>query len=214
MALHCLRAQTWADEGICRVVFVTSAGSFLDTVAGEQTRSPHCYRHRVTSHHCALNPCVIHTVWVPLAVADRGFTRAEFVHIRGMTKEEAVDFLCARSHCTLPRRGFRLPVAPWRSRPKRLRLTVGDLPRHRRKQRGLWRDDRAAVLDKLADLAGDRFGSLVTCARKAASLGADEVAGARGDACAEQPPPSAVTRVALVALRCLGRCRVVEEGSL
>ena len=34
-APHCLRVQTWADKGVCRVVFITSAGSFLDSVAGE-----------------------------------------------------------------------------------------------------------------------------------------------------------------------------------
>lgn len=49
-ALHCLSVQTWADENICRVVFVTSADSFLDTVAGEQNHNPRrYYRRRLNS---------------------------------------------------------------------------------------------------------------------------------------------------------------------
>jgi hypothetical protein len=45
-APHCLRVQTWADKGVCRVVFITSAGTFLDTVAGEQTYNPRRYYRR------------------------------------------------------------------------------------------------------------------------------------------------------------------------
>jgi hypothetical protein len=60
-----------------------------------------------------------------------------------------------------------------------LRFLAGPPLLCRKQRKGLWRDDRAAVLDRVAELAGDRFSWLMTCAEEAASLGADEVAGDR-----------------------------------
>lgn len=45
-------------------------------------------------------------------------------------------------------------------------------------------DDRAAVLERVAELVGDRFGWLTEIGTGVASLGADEVLGDKGIACA------------------------------
>jgi hypothetical protein len=64
-----------------------------------------------------------------------------------------------------------------------------------RKQKELWMDDRAAMLERVAELAGDRFSWLTRLGQGVVSLGTDDVMGDHGIACAGAAPH--VTPVAL-----------------
>ena len=46
-----LDVQDWADEGIIRVVFVTSPGNFISTIEGEQCMF---YREYLNGCHCLI----------------------------------------------------------------------------------------------------------------------------------------------------------------
>jgi len=92
-------AKTWADNDDIRVVFITSAGRFVDVVEA----------------------------------TDKN-TRGKLVYVNGMDPGEAVQLL---------------------------------------KAKGLWMDDRSASLQRVADLAGDRFSWLLDLGDKVAKANSD-----------------------------------------
>lgn len=104
-------AQEWADEGIIRVVFVTSPGKFIATIQGERPSDvaglmwsacasyAFCHNRLVS---CGLNNA-------PNATDIRRTSRAEFITMKGMDESEAMKYLCAslntRSRKAPPRCG-------------------------------------------------------------------------------------------------------------
>lgn len=92
--------QDWADEGIIRVVFVTSPGKFISTIEGEQCMF--CSEH-LNECHCSISFMLwlftqhLRTDALMNATGIRRTSRAVFVTMEGMDESEAMIYLYAHN---------------------------------------------------------------------------------------------------------------------